>query len=343
VLSEDEALEVLDVYMSVYILGFLADTATPQELHQNILELYPSWPSTQQFIREVYRSIAPKRNYLYFKELEHAIEEIGNRYGRFQDGECREFKDTLMAVEDHGVGGAGRVRVADFYGLALNKGKWQYSESFKYLRQLGCLDESDPANPRVIIPNYIASPSNCVASSAYYSVCCTNECESILGRFEKLLAAPEAPASQIIDIVPMVSSPTVPRNRTLATWLRQRLIEIANYHDGVVPLHGRLFAQWLHYAYPRECIFPHVNGATNPVRPEDLLRGNVTEEDIAVNETQMPAIIAAWPAMTKRRIPGAEAGAKEESGMWSMEEELVVERPERDDGILSSVSSLLFF
>merc|ERR1719343_1461059 len=36
-----------------------------------------------------------------------------------------------------------------------------------------------------------------------------------------------------------------------------------------VPLHGRLFAQWLHHAYPRECPFPHVSGAVAPMYPEE--------------------------------------------------------------------------
>ena len=34
-----------------------------------------------------------------------------------------------------------------------------------YLRQLGALDESDAETLRVIVPNYILGPSNCVASS----------------------------------------------------------------------------------------------------------------------------------------------------------------------------------
>merc|ERR1719420_113874 len=161
VLSEEEAIEVLDMYMAIYILGFLHSDLktmtgeTAQELHSNILELYPTWPETQQFLREVYRSVAPKRDYLYFNEMENVIAEIGERYGRFQDVECRQLKDMLVASEDPSVGGAGRVRIADFYKKALNEGKWQFSESVDYLRQLGALDESDASNPRVIIPNYI--------------------------------------------------------------------------------------------------------------------------------------------------------------------------------------------
>merc|ERR1712023_91917 len=110
----------------------------------------------------------------------------------------------LMEIEDPGVGGAGRVRISDFYGKALNDGKWQFSESIDYLRQLGALDESDASNPRVIIPNYISGPSNCVASSAYYSVCCLDECEAILSRLEELISADAAPAHTITSLVAMV-------------------------------------------------------------------------------------------------------------------------------------------
>jgi hypothetical protein len=285
-LSEDEAIQALDIYMSIYILGFLhSDLATmtaetAQELHANILELYPTWPETQQFLREVYKSVAPKRDYVYFNEMENVIAEIGERYGRFQDIECRQLKDWLVSSEDSSVGGAGRVRISDFYNKALNEGKWQFTESVDYLRQLGALDESDASNPRVIIPNYISGPSNCVASSAYYSVCCLDECESILGRLEELISASEATPSTITSLVAMIPSATMPGNRTLSPWLYHRLDEVAKHHGGRVPLHGRLFAQWLHYAYPRECQFPHVSGTINPIRPEDLIEfHNVTEDE----------------------------------------------------------------
>merc|ERR1719269_445440 len=294
---------------------------TAQELHSNILELYPSWPDTQQFLREVYKSVAPKRDYLYFNEVENVIAEIGERYGRFQDVECRQLKDMLLASEDPSVGGAGRVRIADFYKKAIHEGKWQFTESIDYLRQLGALDESDASNPRVIIPNYVSGPSNCVASSAYYSVCCLDECEGILGRLEQIIAAPEASPSTILNLVPMIPSATMPSNRTLSTWLHHRLEEVAKHHGGLVPLHGRLFAQWLHYAYPRECNFPHAAGTIDPQRPEDLIvSGQLTEEQISANETEMKRVVAAAPPVN-HRIPGSEADASEESAMWSMDEE----------------------
>merc|ERR1719253_1934091 len=190
--------------------------STAKVLRRNVLELYPTFPETQDFLREVYKSVAPKRDYVYFNEVENVIAEVGERYGRFQDIECRQFKDWLMAIEDPGIGGAGRVRIADFYGQARNNGKWQFSESIEYLKQLGALDDSDPSNLRVIIPNYLSSPSNCVASSAYYSVCCLDECEGILGRLEELLQVPDAPAAAIAQHVSMIPSASMPSNRSLS-------------------------------------------------------------------------------------------------------------------------------
>jgi hypothetical protein len=40
--------------------------------------------------------------------------------------------------------------------------------------------------------------------------------------------------------------------------LEAKLYDIAAVHAGTVPLHGRLFAQWMHFAFPLECPYPHV-------------------------------------------------------------------------------------
>merc|ERR1719428_2327547 len=179
-----------------------------QRIYDNVHLAYHGWPETQQFLQEVYHSVAPKRDYLYHSDIEAVVEEIGERYGRFQDIECRQLKNWLVEVEDTSVGGAGRVRIADFYGRALHDGKWQFSETVDYLRQLGALDESDSSNLRVIIPNYISGPSNCVASSAYYSVCCLDECEGILGQLEEKIASPQATSKEVIKIISQIPSAT---------------------------------------------------------------------------------------------------------------------------------------
>merc|ERR1719201_2007922 len=40
--------------------------------------------------------------------------------------------------------------------------------------------------------------------------------------------------------------------------LAEKLHSIAERHGGEVPLHGRLFAQWLHFAFPHDCPYPSI-------------------------------------------------------------------------------------
>ena len=42
----------------------------------------------------------------------------------------------------------------------------------------------------------------------------------------------------------------------LETKLVSHLEAVAEQNGGQVPLHGRLFAQWLHYVFPYECPYP---------------------------------------------------------------------------------------
>ena len=47
----------------------------------------------------------------------------------------------------------------------------------------------------------------------------------------------------------------------VTTQLVAQLEAIAEVHSGEVPLHGRLFAQWLHYAFQYECPYPQKSDA----------------------------------------------------------------------------------
>lgn len=331
-LSEEDVDTVMDTYMALYILGPLVRNLTTvsasrvQSLRANATVLYPGFGETQQFLRDVQQSVAPKRDYFYYSDVAMLVEETGDRYGRWQDYECRILKDSLVEIEDQGAGGAGRVRLADFYNANLNNGKWQFTESVEYLRTLGALDESNPDNLKLIIANYINGPSNCAASSSYYSVCCLNECDELLGHIETKVAAPDATPQQILSLVSGLPSSTVAGNRTLSPWLVHRLEQVASHHGGMIPLHGRLFGQWMHYAYPRECTFPHVLGDVRPQTAEQWVRE--TKRDFAANKSEMESYIA-LPKPHERRA--SETGDMEEilsmeTSMWTMHEELVVHR-----------------
>jgi len=94
-----------------------------------------------------------------------------------------------------------------------------------------------------------------------------------MSHLEKEIDAPEAEPSRIAAIVASLPSSTVEAPRTLSPTLLGRLDEAAAAHGGTVQLHGRLFGQWMHNAFPRECPFPHVAGATNPQTPDEWMAG----------------------------------------------------------------------
>eukprot|EP00427_Karlodinium_veneficum_P031842 CAMPEP_0169196180 /NCGR_PEP_ID=MMETSP1016-20121227/7598_1 /TAXON_ID=342587 /ORGANISM="Karlodinium micrum, Strain CCMP2283" /LENGTH=147 /DNA_ID=CAMNT_0009272745 /DNA_START=42 /DNA_END=481 /DNA_ORIENTATION=+ len=99
--------------------------------------------------------------------------------------------------------------------------------------------------------------------------------------------------------------------------LSDRLEDIAKGHGGLVPLHGRLFAQWMHRVYPRECPFPHISGRTSQQAPEEWIVESGT--DAFVTQEEMLRLDSA-----SNETHFAEANAIEEAVHWSPDEELLV-------------------
>merc|ERR1740121_3223966 len=89
-----------------------------------------------------------------------------------------------------------------------------------------------------------------------------------------------APAERIAELVANLPSESVSAPRELPAQLLARLGEIAAHHGGEVPLHGRLFAQWMHHAYPLECMYPHESGTALPQTAEEWMErtGEQTQE-----------------------------------------------------------------
>ena len=56
---------------------------------------------------------------------------------------------------------------------------------------MGALDETNPASPSAIIPNYVQSEANSLRASDFYSVCCFKECERLFAKLEMRLATRE--------------------------------------------------------------------------------------------------------------------------------------------------------
>merc|ERR1719394_1343901 len=253
------------------------------EDEEELTYLYPAWRSVKMWFRDLDQTLQfteHARNPFLGKQVpfEHSlstVQELGHRFATFQNLECKSLKNALMDIEFKGTG---RVLLSDFYRLGLQQ-DWLFQESTDSLRSLGALDDTDPKRLSVVIPNYLHSPTNCLRSSGFYSICCFNECESLLRSLEKQVREPTARPEDILEKVSLLESETVAAPRNISSALQARLNEIGEMHGGRVPLHGRLFAQWMHHAYPRECPFPHVAGTTNKPTLDEWLGDMVATQE----------------------------------------------------------------
>jgi len=329
VISSDQADQLLDTYMMGYIRSRSFKNMTRVEAKQLVGEMkvvYLAWGETQKFVRGIRTSIAQNR--VDFIAMSKVVGAVNERFGSFQDQDCAEVKASLMKME---YSGSGRVKLADFYAPARN-GQWQFQESLPYLKQLGVIDDFDRKNPSVMIPNYVASHANCIATSGFYTICCKNECEGILGYLEQKIAAPEGKTGVIATLVANLSSSTVLAPRELSANLLRRLDDIAMSHNGGVPLHGRLFAQWMHHAYPLECPFPHVAGTTSSLTADDWEIENGVAS--VANDEEMSQYVARASALAEEaKIDGGVAP-------WSFEEELLLGRTSSHGTTWSRVTSM---
>merc|ERR1719323_717163 len=126
------------------------------------------------------------------------------------------------------------------------------------------------------------SPGNYIISSQHFAMACIDECEDLLEHIERRVAAPRASVERLAEIVGSLPSSSQPARKAIPEPLLQKLAEVAGVHGGQVPLHGRLFALWMHHAYPRECPYPHVAGTTRPLLPAEFENG---KEGVVAAET----------------------------------------------------------
>lgn len=269
--------------------------------------------------------INPFRHHTYDLKVATEVTELLTKgYGKWQNQECQAMKEELLTMSS----GNGRVPISKFY--ATDEAEHSFTESFKYLRAIGALEEPAGLEPRLRIANYMNGPSNCIVTSSYYSVCCISECFSLMNEIEDKVKGPLATPAQLMAMVKDMSSPTVDAPRELSADLIKRLKQIASRHDGAVPIHGRLFAQWMHGAFPNECPFPHL--ATDAAifknaAWEDSTYSKVTEEEMR--------------SISKYSSSTASASAPDAFD-WSDEELLPLLEPKKSSRMLSFMRIITF-
>ena len=187
--------------------------------------------------------------------------------------------------------------------------------------------EDASGTPQVRIANYVQGPSNCLAHSTYFSICCLAPCDGLMKELEGSIQAPTAPPEQLLTLTSNLSSPSVDAPRRLSSDLEEKLHAIAKRHDGEVPLHGRLFAQWMHFAFPLECPFPHVAGNASVMSAKHW---RSKTQDFRVKPEDKARFIQEGRA--NAQLLAADPLALE----WNEEEVLPLQEPQRR-GIISGV------
>eukprot|EP00418_Pyrodinium_bahamense_P032622 CAMPEP_0179152234 /NCGR_PEP_ID=MMETSP0796-20121207/73967_1 /TAXON_ID=73915 /ORGANISM="Pyrodinium bahamense, Strain pbaha01" /LENGTH=620 /DNA_ID=CAMNT_0020853423 /DNA_START=14 /DNA_END=1876 /DNA_ORIENTATION=+ len=326
-LGGQEAEGLVETYMMLYLDGgnFSVSRERLEEMAQYFKRDYADWAAAESWMREImgrYVLHAADKG-LDRTAVVSIVDELGEKFGAFNDGECRTLKSELVGMESQRPG---RVLLADFYRKGLYS-HWQFNEKKEYLRSLGALDESDPLRPSIIVPNYLGSRPNCLVASSLYAVCCRNECEDLMAHLEYEAAASTAYPQRIQELITDLPASSIVKPPVLSETLVQRLEEVARRHGGQVPLHGRLFAQWLHHAFPRECPYPHEEGM-GPQTPDEWLREAGAGQGTArASEEEVRQILNACGAGGP--CAGAEVGgnASEEELPWSDTEKLLAMSP----------------
>jgi len=270
-LSRKELEGLLEGYMLQWLTS---DEAGSQEVAQSTPEeSIPQWQAVIDFAQgEIDRQVHKRRqagygnafrsNSFSLADFQMIVKSITTGFGAWWEQECQAIKKNLISMDSRQTG---RVPLSDFYHKSVN-GEWRFSESEAYLSELGALDGSSKTEgPQVLIPNYLLGSSNCIVSSTYYHVCCVNECEALMGEVEEAVKGPVASPTDVFKaVLNMTDEDDWSR---LFGDLQVQLHRIGEAHKGKVPLHGRLFGQWMHRAFPQECPFPHRAGSTQSRTP----------------------------------------------------------------------------
>merc|ERR1719446_1715196 len=83
--------------------------------------------------------------------------------------------------------------------------------------------------------------------------------------------------------------------------LLQEIPGLVDKDSGLVQLHGRALAQWMHRAFPFECPAPHSQKVTNPKTPDEWM-GESGLEVVELEEmmAEITGVLARYTTMGKK-------------------------------------------
>ena len=255
VVEEWQAHEALLSYLLLFRHGLprsLTDVESHQRLKQRAMKT-ADWSALKKFeaqaLSEVVSGGTGKIGKISWSQASEAVSVLAMRYGRWQESECEDMKSTLLKMD----AGGGRVKLQDFHGSPKHP-HYQFTEKEDYLRKAGILVEEGDEQ-YVLIANYLLGPSNCIASSEYFAVCCLNQCEQVVSRLETILQAPAATVGQIMDAasgirgnIGNIGNSSHDTHDDPPTAELQESLGMLVDNTGAVVLHSPGFRRWLHQA-----------------------------------------------------------------------------------------------
>lgn len=294
-MDRTDALHILETYLVQFV--YASDFTVPDNegvavARERKSRRYRNYASVHDFYEDILdrhlgsESTAPLAR-VSFNETVDVAYDLGQEFHTFNEKDCVDLRKTLERAESRK---AGRVRLSTFYNMTRYT-HFRFGESVDYLRALGALDETDSKVPSVIISNYVLSRPNCLEASNLYVVCCRNACEDLMAHLESSISRASAAPALIADIVSKFKSNSDAEPLELSAALLGRLDEVAAHHDGEVPIHGRLFAQWMHHVFPLECPYPNIAAASletpgasfHEQASEEEMRQHIEDDVCAVN------------------------------------------------------------
>eukprot|EP00435_Cladocopium_sp_Y103_P034681 s3413_g9.t1 len=313
--------QLLEAYIAVWMAG--DDIISTLGNNKELAQVFPHWDQLLKFVAGQISALDYERSHqasqgarvtgqqlfqkrYSFQDAHAVVGGITNSFASFWESECRAMKQKLVSRVQSSLN--------DFRETSSNLER----ASVLGQGELGALDETSARlGKQVIIPNYIQGASNCIVTASHYSICCINECEPIMAEIEEAVKSPMATVEHLRSLVGNMTALNTLEDEVdvvLDDFMVSQLQSIAKEHGGQVPIHGRLFAQWLHYVFPRDCLFPHKSGSAQSLSPNQYGDGYLASDDE----------MEAHAKDTRAEIPLATMKREELQWMsqWSEDEEL---------------------
>jgi hypothetical protein len=335
--TEQQVNEILDAFMMIHAFGLNLDVSVIQDVEkakEHLSKSHSGWAALQTFVRDVKQQVG-RGSELSFDEIVQVAAKILEGYAQWQGQDCRRVKEELSAKPSHHDG---RVHFSEVQPSHAAGRRSLFTESEADLEKFGVLSKApESAQTELIISNYINSQNMCLSTASYYTACCVNECEGLLARLEREVAAPAVKPEELGRLMKTLPGPGISES------LMQEINGLADQTSGMVPLHGRALAGWMHRAFPLECPAPdvqHNQKVTNPKTPDEWIGDSglqVAELEEMIGE--IAQVLAQYTTMGKKAGGDLSAGEM----MSDPEADIIRVHPPSRRGLQQAQSSLLGF